>query len=321
MVMRMIGVGVVAAIALTGSGFFVQTRADRAEAASEARWPAVGRFVDVNGTRVHYLQKGQGPDVVLVHGASGNLRDFSFHLMDRLAEDYRVTAFDRPGLGYTERAAVRYDRAFTKGAESPQEQAALLATAASAIGVTEPVVVGHSFGGSVAMAWGLDHDAAGVVSLAGAIMPWPGGLDAQYRVIGSSLGGGLLPPMVTAFTDPLQTGSILDRIFAPQAAPEGYQEHVGPGLSLRRATLRANGKQVNTLRPALVTMSARYPDLHIPVELLHGTADTIVGLSIHSEAAAALLPNARLTVLDGVGHMPHHARPGAVIEAIRRLRM
>ena len=316
MIMRAIGVA--ALLALAGCGVYVDSRADRAEAEAERRWPPVGQFVEVNGTRVHYIQKGRGPDVVLIHGAGGNLRDFTFSLVDRLARDYRVTAFDRPGLGHTGRADDSYAGAFNARAESPQVQAALLAAAARRIGVDRPVVVGHSYGGSVAMAWGLDHDAAAVVSLAGAIMPWPGDLGAQYRVLGSSFGGAVVAPFATAFASDAQVRDVVRGIFAPQPVPEGYVDHVGPGLSLRRETLRANGRQVNSLRPNLVTMSARYEDLRIPVELVHGDADTIVGLKIHSEAAAAILPDANLTVLPGVGHMPHHAREGAVVEAIGR---
>ena len=73
-------------------------RADRITAA----FPPVGEFVSVTGGRVHYVQAGQGPDVILLHGAGGNLRDFTFALMDQLTGRYRVTAFDRPGMGYTD---------------------------------------------------------------------------------------------------------------------------------------------------------------------------------------------------------------------------
>ncbi|KUF11737.1 alpha/beta fold hydrolase [Pseudoponticoccus marisrubri] len=312
-----LGIGLAVAAPASG-GVALDLRASRAERAAEDRWPAKGQFVEIAGTRVHYVQAGDGPDVVLLHGAGGNLRDFTYGLTDALTQHYRVTAFDRPGLGYTGRASEAYGGAFNPRAESPQVQAALLAGAAQAIGLKRPVVVGHSFGGAVAMAWALEHEAAAVVSLAGAIMPWPGGLDAQYRLIGSRLGGALVPPAVTALTDPMSTAETVGRIFAPQAVPEGYLAHVGPGLTLRRATLRANGRQVNVLRPALEQMSTRYDTLDLPVELLHGTADTIVGLDIHSRGAAALLPDAALTVLEDVGHMPHHARPGAALEAIHR---
>lgn len=310
-------VSAVLLLSLLGGCAVTQIRANRVERSAEARWPPVGHFVEVEGVRVHYVQKGRGPDVVLLHGASGNLRDFTFDLVDLLARDYRVTAFDRPGLGYTSRQG-RFAGAFNSRAETPQEQAALLAAAARDLGIDRPVVVGHSFGGAVAMAWGLDQDAAAVVSLGGAIMPWPGALDTQYRLLGNPLGGAVVPQFVTAYVTEDRVRRAVDGIFAPQAVPEGYLEHIGFGLSLRRDTIRANGRQVAALRPALAQMSQRYPDLQIPVELVHGTADTTVGYEIHAVAAAKLLPDARVTPLDGIGHMPQHARPGAVLEAVRR---
>ncbi|MCA0954673.1 alpha/beta hydrolase [Mameliella alba] len=309
--------GAVLLLLVLGGCAVTQIRADRAEREAETRWPPVGQFVEVGGLRVHYVQKGRGPDVVLLHGASGNLRDFTFKLVDLLAKDYRVTAFDRPGLGYTTREA-RFAGAFNASAETPPDQAAILARAAAELGVRRPIVVGHSFGGAVAMAWGLDQEAAAVVSLGGAIMPWPGALDSQYQVLGNPLGGAIVPQFVTAWYSEDRIEQAVSGIFAPQAAPPGYIQHIGPGLSLRRETIRANGRQVASLRPALVEMSKRYPGLTIPVELVHGTADTTVGYEIHTVAAAKLLPDARVTPLQGVGHMPQHARPGAVIEAINR---
>lgn len=311
----MIGIALLAS--LLGGGALVQWRAGTREAAALDRWPAVGEFVTVDDVPLHYIQTGSGPDVVLLHGASGNLRDFTFDLVDKLAQDYRVTVFDRPGLGHSGRRA-QHRGAFNTNAETPQEQAALLADAAAQLGVSNPVVVGHSYGGAVAMAWGLDHDAAAIVTLGGAIMPWPGKLDVQYRLLGNAVGGALVAPIVTAAVDPMRTYDAVEGIFAPQSMPDGYLAHIGPGLSLQRHVIRANGRQVFRLRPALVEMSARYATFALPVELLHGTADTTVGYDIHAVAAAQLLPDAQLTALEDVGHMPQHARPGAVIEAIHR---
>ncbi len=313
--LRMIGTILIAS--LVGGGALVHWRAGTREAAALERWPAVGAFVTVDGVPIHYVQTGNGPDVVLLHGASGNLRDFTFDLVDKLAQDYRVTVFDRPGLGHSGRRA-EHRGALNTDAETPQDQAALLASAAAQLGVRNPIVVGHSFGGAVAMAWGLDHDAAALVTLGGAIMPWPGKLDFQYRLLGNAVGGALAAPIVTALIDPMRTRDAVESIFAPQSMPEGYLTHVGPGLSLQRHVIRANGRQVYHLRAALTEMSARYTDLNLPVELLHGTADTTVGFDIHAVAAADLLPDANLTALEDVGHMPQHARPGAVIEAIHR---
>lgn len=306
------------AMLVPGGSFWVQSRADRAEQETATRWPPVGAILDVDGTPVHYVQQGQGRDVVLIHGAGGNLRDFTFSLAGKLAEHYRVTAFDRPGLGYTGRPDPALARVFSSKAESPQLQAALLARAAEELRVREPVVLGHSYGGAVAMAWGLDNPASALVIVSGAVMPWTGGLGAQYAVLGSAVGGALVPPVITAFTDPLDTAEIVASIFAPQPAPDGYLPHVGPGLTLRRDTLRANARQVNTLLPHVVEMSKRYPSLDMPVEFVHGDADDTVPLDVHARRAVPLIDKAALTVLDGIGHMPHHAREGAVIEAVHR---
>jgi pimeloyl-ACP methyl ester carboxylesterase len=56
----------------------------------------------------------------------------------------------------------------------------------------------------------------------------------------------------------------------------------------------------------------------MPIEIVHGTEDTIVGIGFHSEVMAETVPGARLTRLDGIGHMPHHAATEPVLAAIRR---
>ncbi|WP_146585491.1 alpha/beta fold hydrolase [Puniceibacterium confluentis] len=302
-----------------GCSALVERRADTREAEAVREWPPVGQFVDVGGgRRVHALVTGSGPDLVLIHGASGNLRDFAFDFVDQVKGRYRVIAFDRPGLGYSDRPSDAFGGAFNTAAESPAQQADMLWQAAEKLGVTRPIVLGHSYGGSVAMAWGLDHPAAALVIVAGATMPWPGELGLSYTVLGSSLGGAVLPPLVTAFAGEDRINSAVAAIFAPDQPPAGYLQYVGPGLTLRRESLRANGRQVDSLRPHVVAMSQRYPAITIPVELVHGDADNTVPLDVHSRRLDALLPNSTLTVLTGVGHMPHHARPQAVVAAIDR---
>ena len=72
------------------------------EAETRRLYPPLGPLVDVEGRKVHAVTRGAGRDVVLVHGSSGNLRDFTFSLQDRLARNFRVTALDRPGLGWSD---------------------------------------------------------------------------------------------------------------------------------------------------------------------------------------------------------------------------
>jgi pimeloyl-ACP methyl ester carboxylesterase len=309
----------ISTVALAGCGVLVDGRASTRERAAEAAHPPEGAFVTLpDGRRVHYVQRGAGPDVVLIHGASGSTRDWTFAFMDRLVGRYRVTAFDRPGLGFTDRASPAYGGAFNTAAESPAEQAAMLAAASRALGIDRPVVVGHSYGGAVALAWGLDHDPAALVLVGAVSNPWPGGLGALYGINSSALGGAGVVPLITAFAPLSRADDAIATIFEPQPAPPGYADHIGVGIILRRETLRANARQVNSLRPHVVEMAARYGELDLPVEILHGDRDTIVPLAIHSEPLAGQIAGARLTVLPGIGHMPHHVAADEVEAAVHR---
>jgi pimeloyl-ACP methyl ester carboxylesterase len=281
----------------------------------------LGNFVTVDGLQVHYVQAGQGPDLILLHGAGGNLREFTFALMDQLSDRYTVTAFDRPGLGYSD--PIPLSNA-TDGA-SPQDQARILRGAAEQLGITSPIVAGHSYGGIVSYAWavaGLDEqspvNADAIVSLAGVTLPWPGKLDAYYRVNATAFGGAVTVPLISALVPPGVVNNRIEATFAPQSAPVGYAGYIGAGLTLRPDSFRDNVRQVNSLRPHVVTLSQHYARLTLPIEIVHGTADTTVPIHIHADEVIKIVPSANLTRLDGVGHMPQQTNPEAVIAAIDR---
>lgn len=297
-------------LALALLAVVTQWRAASRQAAVEAAFPPTGQFVTVDGLRLHYEQSGTGPDLVLIHGASGNLRDWTFGLRDRLTDRYRVTVIDRPGLGYSDPAPDA----------SLGAQVTVIRAAMGQLGITDPVVVGQSYGGALALAWALD-DGAGpspkaLVLLGAASMPWPGKLGVWYRITSTQLGRALAVPLVAAFMPKATLDDLTAKVFAPSPIPPGYAAHIGAGLGLRPGTLAINTAQVNALRAQLAAMVPLYPGLTLPVALIHGDADTIVPLDIHSRPLSLLLPNATLTVLDGAGHMPHHSYPDTVIAAI-----
>ena len=248
----------------------VQWRAARHEARAEASHPPEGEIIDVDGLPVHAKVIGNGPDLVLIHGASGNLRDFTFDFAQRLSDRYRVIMFDRPGMGYTARLPGARG-AWNPRGESPQEQAALLQKAADKLGVESPIVLGHSFGGAVALAWGVQRpkDTAALVLVSAVSEPWPGGLGWIYNLSASGLGGALFVPTVTAFVPDSVVQSSIESIFAPQPAPDGYADHIGTGLTLRRRASRANAQQVHQLRPHVVEMAKLYILPQLGITLLH----------------------------------------------------
>ena len=306
-------IALVALALLVGCSAWVDRTATRRESAWEERYPPLGLFETVEGRRVHLIDTGgTGPVVVLIHGANGNLRDFAFDLVGRLSDRYRVIALDRPGFGWSD--------GLGEADTDPAEQARILRQAVAQRGARRPIVVGHSYGGAVAMAWALDagDDIAGVVLLGGATHPWDGSLGAWYRVNATPVARPARA-LATALAPEAMLDTALESVFAPQPVPEGYEAFFGTPLSLRRAVQETNTRQVNALNELVTRMQPRYATLTIPIEALHGTEDTIVGLDIHSRRMAAEVASARLTVMEGVGHMPHHADPAAVTAAIDRI--
>ncbi len=298
------------AAALASTAAVAAWRVNAVESASMTAYPPLGDFLTVNGKQVHVLVKGTGPDLVMLHGAGGNLRDFNLDLIDRLTPNYRVIAFDRPGLGYSE--------GIDNGTDM-RAQAHHLQAAADQLGVTKPIVLGHSFGGGVAMAWALNRPdtTRALVIVAGATMPFPGEVDRWYHLTGGAFGP-VINPAITLLASPARVRDSLVKTFAPDPVADGYATYIGAGLTTRRKTLAENGTQVLALKSNTTAMSQLYPSLTLPVEILHGSADTTVRADVHAVPLSKTLPNAQFTMIDGAGHMPHHGRPQLLLDAITR---
>ena len=307
--------------ALTLAGLTVY-RARIREARYAARFPPIGQIMMIEGKRLHLWQMGSGPDLVMIHGSSANLREFTEGLAASLSSRFRVTLVDRPGLGWSEDAG-----------DDPAEQARRIRLACASVGVTQPLVLGHSYGGAVALAWGLQAQVAGLLLLSGVAMPWPGGLGAWYAMTATAPGRALAVPLVTAFVPQRRIEAAIAEVFAPQDCIYGYASPPSGGekptrryahtaavaLGLRRKVLAANARQVNSLLGFVQKMTPHYDTITAPVEIVHGDSDTIVPHHIHAVPVAQILPAARLTLLPGAGHMPHHTHADDVIAAVFRL--
>lgn len=284
------------------------------DADAERAYPPLGRIVEVDGLPVHAFEKGsgEGPPLVLLHGASVNLRDWSHALMDRLARGRRVVAMDRPGFGYSKRGP---------GAWPPARQAAHLRAAVRRLGIERPVVIGHSWGGAVAVAWGLDfpEDVTGVIPVSGATMPW-GGAATVFQTLGvGRLGVDYYQAKLSREAEDGSVEAFVARAFRPQVPPPGYVAYVGAPLSLRADTLEANAQDLASLHLALRKMAPRYPQMAVPVESVHGARDWLLGPDQHVRDFAELVPDIRTAIAPGVGHMAHHARPDLLVAAVERL--
>lgn len=282
----------------------------------ERRYPPVGEFVDVEGVRLHYQRRGALRDgvapVVLIHGASGNLRDMMNALGDTLGRETSVIAFDRPGHGWSGRGP---DMA------SPDAQARLIRQAVRALGIERPVILGHSWGGAVATAYAVEFgdEISGIVPLSGALYPWPGGIAWYHDVIATPVIGRLfLHTLMTPAAQMLAPAGVM-ATFKPNEAPDGYAEAIGLPMIFRAREFGANSEDVRHLKESLAAQSARYGGISAPVIVVTGNADFTVSPKIHSYAFHRAVKGSELVKLKGVGHMPHYERREIVADAVLRL--
>ena len=144
---------VAAGVAVVVAAFVISALVNRFVARrAERNNPPTGKFVEVGALRLHYTEQGQGPPLVLLHGNSGMIQDFtSSGLIDKAVKRYRVIVFDRPGFGHSNRPR--------RTIWTPEAQADFLHEALERIGVSRATVLGHSWGASVAVTMALKYPA------------------------------------------------------------------------------------------------------------------------------------------------------------------
>lgn len=284
------------------------------------QYPPKGRFAEVEGVRLHYTDypAGENPDllpVVFIHGASGNLRDQEGIILERLKGRGRLIFLDRPGHGHSSRGNAR-------DIHLPGGQARILSGLLSSIGVEKAIVVGHSFGGAVAAAFAVNHPGqlAGIVFVAPATHPWPGGGVAwYYQLTRMPVIGWLFSELLAVPGGHLRYHDGVAGVFAPQKIPKAYEERSGTRLVLRPKTFRNNAMDVTSLYDAVSSLSRRYGEINVPVSIITGNSDDVVLAEVHSKGLERDIKGARLVWLPGEGHAPAWSNPQAVISEIERV--
>ena len=298
--------------AITSFVIVTAYRADQFTKIAELTTPPSGEFLDIKGIRVHYIKQGSGPALIMLHGAGGNLRDFTFDLAPRFTNNFTVIAFDRPGHGYTSKLS-------TDGAQL-KDQSNLFIEAAKKLGVTEAYVMGYSYGGALSLNMAVNHPefVKGLVLISAVSMPWPYKIHINYRMMSKPIFGPALMASATSFLGNDYFRSSYESVFAPLPAPEGYLDHVGVNLSVRYKSFVENSRQLNNLRPQIVRQSQQYPMLTMPIELIHGVEDPSVPIHVHANEFVKIVPQASLTAVDGLGHgsLQTYAQIEAAVKAI-----
>lgn len=279
----------------------------------ERALPPSGQFVEVDGARIHYIDRGQGPvTLLMVHGLGGNGSNFTHSVVDRLTRDFRVVVMDRPGSGYSTRTVG--------AAAGPIAQAESVAAFIRALGLDRPVLVGHSLGGAIALAVAIKHPSlvralaliAPLTMLQNAPLSVFNGLRVSSPLARSAIGWTLAIPISMA-----RRAATLDAIFGPEAVPADFALSGGGILGMRPSAFVSASTDYMAVPADLPELVKRYATITVPISVLYGTHDRILDPAVHGAQFKARLPQVHLEYVEGAGHMLPLTVPERVVTFVR----
>ena len=283
-----------------------------------AEAPNIGELTDVGGFRLNALHVPAGPGadlppIVFIHGASGNLRDQAGAFLEPLRGRAELLFVDRPGHGYSERGGPEND--------TPDGQAHAIARLMEKKGIERAIIVGHSFGGAITASFGVLHPekVEGLVFLAAATHPWPGGVDWYYHLASAPVIGPIFCHTLALHAGMMRITPATDHVFAPNPRPANYIEDTGPALVLRPQTFRSNAKDVSGLLADVSAFAPRYREIEKPTVVITGDSDEIVLEEIHSKGLARDIAGSELVWIAGLGHKPDYIVTDIAIAAVEKV--
>lgn len=279
----------------------------------ESEHPPIGQFITVDGVRLHYIDKGKGDVVTLIHGNLTLAEDFLLSgIVDKLAERYRVIVFDRPGFGYSDRPSRMW---------TPSAYAELLQKAFAQLGVQRATVVSHSFASLIAMELALQHPAFvdGLVLISGYFYP-TARADVFFMSFTAIPGFGdimrytISPPLTRLFLP-----GVLRWLFSPAPVTERFEKGFPNSFAARPVQIGAEAEDSVVMAASAMTLQGRYADLKLPIVILAGDGDKMIDFERQAKRFHDEVRQSELIVIPGAGHMAHHTAPDKVVSAVEQV--
>jgi len=273
--------------------------------------PPQGRFIDIDGVRLHYVERGSGRPLVLFHGNGSMIQDFeSSGLIDLAAKDYRVIVFDRPGFGHSLRPR--------NVVWTPAAQADLFKEALAHLGVEKAIVLGHSWGASVAVALASRHPAMveALILASGYYFP-TARTDAMMAMAGPAIPGfgDLLSYTISPILSRLMWPAMLRQLFGPKAVPRKF-DGFPKSLAVRPSQLRAGAAEAALMVPAAMLSAKNYGELAMPVTILAGEDDRLIDIDEQSGRLHDEIKHSKMRRVPNAGHMIQQSDTADLMAAV-----
>jgi pimeloyl-ACP methyl ester carboxylesterase len=294
-------------------GFFAISALVNAAMAKKAEHdnPPTGKFIEVSGVRIHYVDRGEGEPLVLLHGNGSSIEDFETSGLIRLAsKQFRVIAFDRPGFGHTPRP--------TGKVWTPEAQAELFTTALEKLGISRAIVLGHSWGASVAVALALRYPrlVEGLVLVSGYYYPTARPDALLLGLLSLPLVGSVIRYSISPIASRLMWPLLVRKLFSPQHEPAKF-EAFPKEMTFRPSQVRAAAAESALMIPAAYSASQRYHELEMPLVIVAGEEDQIVDTDKQSARLHNEVPKSAMHRIPRTGHMVHQTATEKVMDAIK----
>jgi len=272
--------------------------------------PPKGKFIEIDGVRLHYVERGSGRPLVLFHGNGSMIQDFeSSGLIDLAAVNHTVIVFDRPGFGHSLRPR--------NVVWTPAAQADLFAKALARLNVQRAIVLGHSWGASVAVALAVRHPSlvealvlasgyyfptpyASVLALSGPAIPGLG------DIVGSTIA-----PIVSRLMWP----AMLRKMFGPRSVPDKFAGFPKE-MAVRPSQIRASAAEAALMIPNALASAKTYDELSMPVVIIAGDKDRLIDIDEQSGRLHSEVRQSKMHRIAGAGHMVQQSATSDVMAAI-----
>lgn len=241
-------------------------------------------------TVIHYLEAGQGPTLILIHGIGGSSASWR-DVIPSLSKAYRVIALDLPGYGKSDRPRVDY---------SVEYYATVLKHTIDAVGGDRVALVGNSLGGWIAAVTAMNHPQ----SVSHLILVDSAGLKGDH------------PPSVNLDPATQKEFEVLLQAFyhdTTRLTKEFVDKEWKYRKSVRR-TIQETMKSLNTKSPSL---DGRLREIKAPTLVIWGKQDKLIPVEVASRFAKGI-PTSTVTIIDNAGHMPHIEQPKAFYRSVKK---